>query len=144
MAVVNRVHIQLWIPLQLASYTVTHNHPYISTCSTPQQVMLAATYVEIVMCDNVGCQPSLHLDFYEIFLLLACALFYDTFAVCCIDYMHMVYVYSLLHNKIASNGRKTLWSTFSFAKIEIAGAVPPKNSCLFMLVSCKLLQELSG
>ena len=55
MAMVNKVHIQAWIPLQLAPYIVTHNHPYISSCSRYQQARLAATYVGIVMCDNVGC-----------------------------------------------------------------------------------------
>ena len=32
MAVVNKVHIQVWTPLQLAPYIVTHNHSYISSC----------------------------------------------------------------------------------------------------------------
>ena len=33
LAVINKVHIQVWIPLQLAPYIVIHNHPYISSCS---------------------------------------------------------------------------------------------------------------
>ena len=54
MGVINKVHIQVWMPLQLAPYIFTHNHPYISSCSRYQQVRLAATYVGMVMCDNVG------------------------------------------------------------------------------------------
>ena len=48
-------HVQVWIPLQPAPYIVTHNHPYISSCSRYQQDRLAATYVGMFMCDNVGC-----------------------------------------------------------------------------------------
>ena len=48
-------HIQAWSPLQLAPYIVTHKHSYIGSCSRYQQVRLAATYVGMVMCDNVGC-----------------------------------------------------------------------------------------
>ena len=46
----------------------------------------------------------------------------------------LFYVYSLAGNKIPSNGKpvyfrvETLRSTFHFAKIEIAGAVPQKIS----------------
>ena len=54
MAVVNKVHIiQVWIPLQLAPYIVTHNHPYKSCCKP--EMATAATYVGMVMCGNVGC-----------------------------------------------------------------------------------------
>ena len=52
MVVVNKVHIQVWIPLQLAPHIFTHNHPYISSCKLRST---AATYVGKVMCDNVGC-----------------------------------------------------------------------------------------
>ena len=90
MAVVN-IHIQAWIPLQLTPYIVTHNHPYTSSCSRYQQVRLAATFVGMVMwqCSVLAvivfilvCVPCLPLpsahitDFYEIFLLLVCALFF--------------------------------------------------------------------
>ena len=52
MAVVNKVHIQAWISLQLAPYIVIHNHPYISSYKPRSTV---ATYVGMVMYDTVGC-----------------------------------------------------------------------------------------
>ena len=57
MAVVNKVHIQVWIPLQLAPYIVTQNHSYISSYMLNLLISTTATYVfiEMVMCDNVGC-----------------------------------------------------------------------------------------
>ena len=56
-AVVNKVHIQAWILLQLAPYIVTHNHPYISSCAVDisKSGLQLYTYVRMVMCDNVGC-----------------------------------------------------------------------------------------
>ena len=54
-AVVNKVHIQVWIPLQLAPYIVTYNHPYISSCNPDLLRSTVATYVGMFMCDNVRC-----------------------------------------------------------------------------------------
>ena len=43
----------VWIPLQLARYIVTHNHPYIiSSCNSQACSYLC---IGMVMCDNVGC-----------------------------------------------------------------------------------------
>ena len=55
MTMVNKVHIQAWILLQLAPYIVTHNHPYISSCKPDLLISTAATYVRMAVCDNVGC-----------------------------------------------------------------------------------------
>ena len=60
MAVVNKVHIQAWIPLQLGPYIVTHNHPYMSSCKPVLLISTAATYVGMVICDNVGCRFCFH------------------------------------------------------------------------------------
>ena len=77
----------------------------------------------------------------NLFITCLCP-FYDTFAVHCINYMCMVYVNSSPHNEMTSNGEPVLSSAekhcgarVQFSKIETAGAVPQKNSCLFVLVS---------
>ena len=43
MTVVNKVHIQAWISLQPASYIVTHNHPYISSCKPDLLISTVST-----------------------------------------------------------------------------------------------------
>ena len=50
-AVVNKVHIQVWIPLQLASYivTVTHNHSY---KSNHKPASLRYLLELLVLCTN--------------------------------------------------------------------------------------------
>ena len=96
---------------------VTHNHPYISSCS-----------ITCVLCLPL---PSLHLS--EIFLLLVCVLFYECkLAVYCKNYCLMVYVYSLPHNKMASNGeplecQETLRSTFCFVKTANSRCSTPEE-----------------
>ena len=62
-------------------------------------------------------------------------------------FVHVLYIYIYTSNKTAQqNGiqwgactlerQETLRSMFRFVKIEIAGAVPQKNSCPIVLVSC--------
>ena len=51
MSVVNKVHIQVWIPLLLAPYIVTHNHPYISSCS--RYLSKSGLQLGMGMCDIV-------------------------------------------------------------------------------------------
>ena len=52
----------------------------------------------------------------------------------------LAYYLMFIHYRITKWGTCTLecqetqWSTFSFAKIKIACAVPQMNSCLFVLV----------
>ena len=48
---VNKLHIQGWIPLQLAPYIVAHSHPYTSTCSCKLDLLIsaAATYMYVGM-----------------------------------------------------------------------------------------------
>ena len=57
MAMVNKVHIQVWIPLLLALYIVTHNHSYISSCKPDLLLLQLLIDVGMVMRDNVhvGC-----------------------------------------------------------------------------------------
>ena len=116
MAVVNKVHIQVWNPLQLhvAPYIVTHNHPYKSSSKPDLLRSTAATYVGMVMCDNVGyysCNgihtctvvrvcvlclplPSLHLfDFYDLFLLLVKLV--TTYMSACTCTLHVCNTYNI-------------------------------------------------
>ena len=57
MAVVNKVHTYKYgfefHHSRLAPYIVTHDYPYISIAVV--DLRLAATYVGMIMCDNVGC-----------------------------------------------------------------------------------------
>ena len=69
------------LTILITQYTIPHNHPYIR-----RYLRLAATYVGMVMWDDVGYEvisllvcalclplPSLYgSDFYDIFLLLSC------------------------------------------------------------------------
>ena len=117
MAVVDKVCKQVsWVSITVP-YIVTHNHRYTSSC----KASTAANYVGMAICDNVECYngtchtclytlfttdiPNL-CDFYENHFYYLFVSFYvmNSMYTCSILHRLWSYVYSLPHNKMASNG----------------------------------------
>ena len=76
MAVVNKVYEQAAKEhvFHYSTLDVTHNHPYISSCSrnmylSESGLQLLTMYVEMVMCDNVGCCNEIHTCFQLVSIL---------------------------------------------------------------------------